>query len=178
MIAAASTLGRPRDGATMMHAAPGKPASLFAQLLVFRLGGQRFALLLRDIDRIIRVVELTALPGSPHIIRGLFSLHGRLVPVADPRRRLGLPERELDLSDRIVVTGEDPRILGLLIGNDSELVECAAHEIVAADRIAAGSAAIDGIARLPDGLVLIHDLAKFLSAEEEASLAEALHDGP
>jgi purine-binding chemotaxis protein CheW len=146
------------------------------RLLVFRIDGHRLALRLKEIDRVIRVVELIPLPGAPHVIRGAFSLHGRILPVADLRRRLGLPDREIELEDRIVVARSPSRVLGLLVAGDTDLADCTDHDITAADSVYSGTTAIDGIARLPDGLVLIHNLEGFLSSGEARQLAEALHD--
>jgi len=44
-----------------------------------------------------------------------------------------------------------------------------------AESVLAGVDLLDGVARLPDGLVLIHSLPRFLSLEEETRLAEAMH---
>jgi purine-binding chemotaxis protein CheW len=43
-----------------------------------------------------------------------------------------------------------------------------------AGSIVGGLEHVSGVARLPDGLVLIHDLASFLSLPEEQALDEAL----
>ncbi len=144
------------------------------RLLLFSVDGQRYALRLDGIERVIRAVELNALPGSPPVIRGVFSLHGRIVPVADLRRRLGLPEKEIGLNDWIVIARTASRVLGMLIEGDTDLSDCAARDIVGTETMLCTSQVIEGIVRLPDGLVLIQNLAKFLSIAEESSLAEAL----
>jgi len=147
------------------------------RLVRFDVEGQGYALNLQVVERVIRAVELNALPGSPPVIRGIFSLHGRIVPVADPRRRLGLPEREIGLDDRIIIARTPKRLLALLADGNTSVVECEPEELVKPDRVLDGLGGLEGIARLKDGLVLIHDLGRFLSLEEERSLAEALRAG-
>jgi purine-binding chemotaxis protein CheW len=145
------------------------------RLLQFSLDEQLYALNLDDVERVVRAVELRPLPGSPPVIRGIFSLHGRIVPVADPRYRLGLPRNEIGLEDRIIVAHASSRLLGLLAHGDVEVVACRAIDIVNTESVLAGSDLIDGVGRLPDGLVLIQSLSRFLSLEEERQLERALH---
>ncbi len=149
--------------------------SASVSLLQFSLGGEWHALPIDSVDRIIRAVELRPLPGAPQVIRGLFSLHGRLVPVADPRRRFGLAERKLALDDRIIVARAPVRPLGLLVESEVAVVTCPRRAIVAAESVLSETDLLQGVVHLPDGLVLIHSLAKFLSLDEERRLAEALH---
>jgi len=162
--------------ATPMTPARTLVAPHVVRLLVFAVDEHRFALRLEEIDCIIRAVELIPLPGAPQVIRGAFSFHGRIVPVADLRRRLGLPDREIELGDRIVVARAASRMLGVLVGSHTDLADCAAADISAAADVYWGSVSVEGIARLRDGLVLIHSLEGFLSAEEARRLAEALHE--
>jgi purine-binding chemotaxis protein CheW len=143
-------------------------------LLRFSLDGQHYALNLQTVERVIRAVELSVLPGCPPVIRGVFNLRGRIIPVADPRRRLGLPEREIALDDRIIIARTPRRLLGMLADADTEVAECAQEKIVASEAVLCGADLVEGVGRLSDGLVLIQNLAKFLSMDEEASLAEAL----
>ena len=146
-----------------------------AQLLVFRLDGQRYALPFAAIERVVPAVALTPLPGAPATIRGVFSLHGRIIPVGDLRRRLALPERAVSIEDQIVVARSPSRVLGVLTEGDSEIVACPAEDFVATATVIQGAQAIAGIVSLPNGLVLIHDLGRFLSLDEERELDEALH---
>lgn len=148
---------------------------LSVDLLQFSLEGERYAIALDGVERVIRAVALRPLPGSPAVIRGIFSLHGRIVPVADPRRRLGLPDREIALDDRIIIARAPVRLLGLLVHGDLEVLACDRAAIVAVESILSGAELVEGVGRLADGLVLIQSLAKFLSLDEERQLVEAIH---
>jgi purine-binding chemotaxis protein CheW len=144
------------------------------QLLLFRVDGRRFALNLESVERIIRAVELEPVPGLPRVIRGLFSLHGQIVPVGDLRRRLGWPEKDISLGDRIVILRTPARLLGLLVDGDTDISQCRAQDALPAPSIFREAGLVEGVVTLPEGLVLIQNLAKFLSLEEELVLTEAL----
>ena len=145
------------------------------RLIRFDVEGQAYALALDAVEQVVRAVALSPLPGGPPVIRGIFNLHGRIVPVADPRRRLGLPDRDIELEDRIVVARTPRRALGLLAHGDTDVVDCPAADIVRTEAVLSGLEPLDGIGKLPDGLVLIHDISRFLSIDEERSMDEALH---
>jgi purine-binding chemotaxis protein CheW len=56
------------------------------------------------------------------------------------------------------------------------VIECDTGEVVAPHAVAPGLEYVEGIVRMPDGLVCIHDLDKFLALDEEAALQEAMGD--
>lgn len=145
------------------------------RLVRFDVEGQAYALKLEVVERVIRALALSALPGAPPVIRGIFSLGGRIVPVADPRRRLGLADQEIELDDRILIARTPTRLLGVLAHGDADVTECESEDIVRTEAVMAGLEPLEGIGKLPDGLILIKDLSRFLSIEEERLTDEALH---
>ncbi len=144
------------------------------QFVLFSLDDGRYALRLSAIDRIARVVEITPLPRSPDIILGLVNLAGRIIPVLDIRKRFHLPEKELDLGDRLMIARTSGRIVGIVADAVLGIVQRSEEEVVPAHKILGDLSYVDGVLKLDDGLVLIHDLDKFLSIGEENTLDEAL----
>ena len=53
-------------------------------------------------------------------------------------------------------------------------MECPAGDIVTPDDVLPGLHHVTGVARLADGLILIHDLDGFLALDEERALEQAL----
>lgn len=146
-------------------------------MICFGSAGQRFGLPLVSVHRVVHAVSLTVLPGAPHSIRGIFSFHGTLIPVGDLRRRLGLPEREIDPADCIILAHTPRRLLGVLSEGGVEVVKGGDEPIVPVASIAPADDSIRGVMRLESGLLLIQDLARFLSLDEERQLDRALADG-
>ena len=73
------------------------------QLVVFFLDGQRYGLHLSTVRRVVRAVEVRALPSAPGIVLGVINIEGRIIPVINVRRRFGLPDKEIDLDDHFIV---------------------------------------------------------------------------
>jgi purine-binding chemotaxis protein CheW len=72
------------------------------KLVIFTLDEQRYALHLAAVERVVRMVELTSLPKAPEIVLGVVNVRGRVVPVVNLRKRFGLAERGIRLSDHIL----------------------------------------------------------------------------
>lgn len=145
------------------------------QLVVFRLDEQRYALPLASVERIVRAVEVTVLPDAPAIVLGAIAVAGRILPVLNLRRRFGLPEREINPDDQFLIAHTTRRIVALVVDEAQGLIEYPAAGIVPPARIVPGLERIQGVVKLDEGLVLIHDLEKFLSLDEAHALDEAMN---
>jgi purine-binding chemotaxis protein CheW len=142
--------------------------------VVFVLDGQRYALYLSAVERIIRAVEVTPLPKAPEIVLGIINMQGRIIPVVNIRRRFRLPEREMDLSDQLIIANTTKRSVALVVDEARGIIEQAQEEVVPAEVVLPGVKYVEGVVKLEDGMILIHDLDRFLSLEEEKSLDRAL----
>ena len=141
---------------------------------VLCLDDMRVALPLPCVERVARVVYLAPLPGAPEIILGAVNIQGRIIPAVNMRRRFRLPDREIILTDQLVVAHTGRRAVALVADAVSGVFEYAEPDIVGAKTILPGLEFIDGVVKLSDGLILIHNLDRFLSLEETESLDRAM----
>ncbi len=72
-------------------------------LLVFALDERRFAIALSAVSSVIRAVEVTPLPQSPEIVMGVINVRGTIIPVVNLRKRFGVQDRGLRISDFILI---------------------------------------------------------------------------
>ncbi len=144
------------------------------QLVVFTLGDRRYGLPLSAVERIVHVVDVTPLPKAPDIVLGVVNLQGRVIPVINVRRRFHLPEREIALTDQMVIAHAARRLVALVVDSVTGVLEYSEQGAVAAQEVLPELQYVEGVVKLEDGLILIHDLDTFLSLEEEADLERAL----
>lgn len=147
------------------------------QIVVFTLDEQRYALYLSAVERVVRIVELTPLPESPDIVLGIINLQGRIIPVVNIRKRFNLPEREIEVSNQMIMAHTSKRVLALLVDAVEGIVERPEQEVILAEKILPEIEYIEGVVKLEDGLILIHDIERFLSLEEERKLEDAMKEG-
>lgn len=145
-------------------------------IVVFTLDEQRFALPLGTVVRAVRVVAMTPLPKAPEIVCGVVNVQGCILPVVNFRKRFALPEKALALSDQLLIARTGTRMLAVVVDVVTGVASCNDQDLTPTEVVAPGTQYVKGIAKLTDGLVLIHDLTGFLSMEEEHGLDRALGD--
>ena len=134
----------------------------------------RIALPLSAVERVVRAVYVTPLPGAPAIVSGVANVQGRIIPVVDMRKRFRLPQREMALTDRLVIAHTAQRAVALVVDSVNGVIEHAEPDRVDAETILPGLEYVDGVVKLGDGLILIHDLDRFLSLDEAEMLDRAM----
>jgi chemotaxis protein histidine kinase CheA len=72
-------------------------------LATFFLGREEYGVDVRLVQEIIRVSEITQVPRAPEFIKGVINLRGRIIPVVDLKRKLGLGDVDVARQSRIVV---------------------------------------------------------------------------
>jgi purine-binding chemotaxis protein CheW len=104
----------------------------------------------------------------------VINLQGSITPVMDIRKRFGLPDREISLSDHLVIAKTSRRTVALRVDEVTGVIETGAKGITGSEEILPSLDYIEGVVKLDDGMILIHDLDRFLSLDEEKSLDDAL----
>lgn len=146
------------------------------KLVVFDIEGQRYALPLNDVERVLPMVAVSPLPKAPAIALGVINLHGQIIPVVDIRRRFNLPPRDYGLAAHLVVARTIRRTLTLPVDEVLGVKEVTAAVVTPSDAVLPGIDHVAGIVALADGLLFIHDLEAFLSLDEERRLTDALKE--
>lgn len=144
------------------------------QVVPFSLDDLRYALHLSAVERVIHAVEITPLPKAPKIVLGLVNMRGEIIPVLDIRTRFNLPFREIDPKDHFIIATTSRRKVALSADSVEGVLEISGGEMSAAPDILPSLEYLDGVVKLGDGMLFIHDLERFLSLEEETAMEEAL----
>jgi purine-binding chemotaxis protein CheW len=146
-----------------------------SQFVVFRLDEQRYAMSLAAVARVVPAMEITVLPNAPPLVLGIIDIEGQVLPVFNLRRRLQLLERALRPADQLVIARTSRQTVALIVDEAQMVLAVSPVEIAAVREIAPKVEPVVGVIKLPDGLVLIHDLEKFLSWDEAETLDKALN---
>ena len=145
-----------------------------SEVLVFEIAGRRYGLPACDVRELVRAMTIVPLPRAPAIVEGVINLRGRVVPVLDVRTRFRLPPKAVEPTDHLVVAEVGERLVALRADRATDLVRLDPEEVEDAKGVVPGAEYVAWVAKLPDDLVLIHDLRTFLSRAESAALEEAL----
>jgi chemotaxis-related protein WspB len=158
------------------------------QLLSFSVAGQPFAIESRRVIEVLPLVPARPLPRAPDYLTGIFTYRGRLVPLVDLARRLGVTPPAAKLSTRVIVVEFEPDAAGL---EPTGLIRLGliAENVVAVRSSDEAGATLPSL-RLPDAdyldralriggeTVQVIDVRKLLPADLAAGLVTAAEVGP
>ena len=144
-------------------------------LATFYLAREEYGVDVKQVQEIRRVAEITSVPRAPEFVRGVINLRGRILPVLDLRRRLGLGEVVVERASRIVVVRVKERLLGLLVDGASQVLKIPVSQVEPAPEevVQKGGDYIRGVAKLADRLIILVDLERLLAQELTAAVAAA-----
>ena len=126
-------------------------SSTHSQLVVFSLGDEEYALPITQVQEIIRYSEPRAVASEAAWIRGVISLRGKIVPVCDLAARLGIAAASR--AGKIVIVETATVTAGVVVDEVEEVLTIDHAQLDAVP--AAGSEAIEAIAKLDDRLIVL-----------------------
>lgn len=74
------------------------------------------------IREINRLVDITPVPDTPHVVRGVVNLRGDVVTVLDLRSILDLPGMAITSQSRLIILDSGEERIGLLVDRVSDVV--------------------------------------------------------
>jgi purine-binding chemotaxis protein CheW len=143
-------------------------------ILVFRTEDRFHALLLDAVEKVEFSVEVVPLPDCPRIVLGVIDWRGTILPVLSMRQRLHLPEKSIDVDDRLIIARSSRRRFALLVEEIVRVASIPDGDIAAAEELWPVKESIAGAVKIGSDIVLIHDLDSFLDETEESALEGAL----
>ncbi len=133
--------------------------------LTFTLGKGNYAVPIRYVIEINRVLDITFVPDFPWYLEGVTNLRGRIIPIMNLRKRLGLPVIEFTDTTCFMIISVNDSPYGLIVDSISEVVSIE-DEDISEPPIVEDSAVSDfilGIARVNDQIKLIVDCETILA---------------
>ena len=138
------------------------------QLVGFSVGREFFGVNIGAIKEIIRVPDITSVPDTPDFVEGVINLRGRIVPVIDMIRRVGIPSVERNRGNKILVLELAGKMVGLIVDSASDIIKISEDAIEPPPDILSsiGAEYVTGVGKLEGKLIVLLDLTRLLSAEE------------
>jgi len=145
------------------------------QLVLFDLASEHYAVSSQCVREIIRMQNITRVPGALEFVEGVTNLRGKVVPVIDLRKRLALPAGDETKDMRIVVLEVGSEYVGLIVDGVSEVLRVPYSLIEPPSEVVHGPDAdyILGIAKLESKLVILLDADRLLSMDEKQTVSAA-----
>ncbi len=141
--------------------------------LTFALGEEEYGLEILKVREIIGLMKITRVPRMPEFVRGVINLRGKVIPVMDLRLKFGM--ESVDDTDHtcIIVVDLDGMLMGTVVDRVSEVVNISESQIEEAPSfgVKVNTEFILGIGKSGSRVIILLDIAKVLSADEIAVIA-------
>jgi purine-binding chemotaxis protein CheW len=131
----------------------------------FLVAGRRFAVPAAEVAEVLRGGRMTSVPRAPDFFAGLLNLRGRIVPVIDLERRLGLQPPVARSRERIhLVLQPSEEWCSLLVDEILDVIEIADDDFhpVAAQQASDATDAAVAVHAAEDALLYLLDLRQLL----------------
>ncbi|HZO87208.1 MAG TPA: chemotaxis protein CheW [Chthonomonadaceae bacterium] len=142
------------------------------QLVAFCLANEIYSIDIALINEIIRLQEITQIPRTSPDIEGVINLRGKIVPILDLRRRLGLPAAEPTATTRIIVVEIADCTVGLIVDSVTGVLRLPESNIEPPSELVSDLNAdyIRGVGKTESALILLLDMPRVLHIQPKASL--------
>jgi len=154
----------------LMTVKAGATNSELIQLVSFHLDNEEYGVEVLKVREIIRMVNITHMPNTPHYVEGIINLRGKVIPIISMRKRFGLMDVEHNNQTRVVIMDVAGELLGFTVDAVSEVIRVSATEVQPAPSVASGGIGqeyIEGVINHADRLLVLLNLDLMFSSEEK-----------
>jgi purine-binding chemotaxis protein CheW len=144
-------------------------------LVCFRIGKETFGVDIFAVREIVRVQDVTKIPGAPEFVLGVINLRGRIITVVDLRRQMGFAPSDVTPTSRILVIHLDGVSVGFLVDAATSVIKVPGDAIDPPPDMIGGIKAdfLEGVAKLEGRLAILLNLRKVLTSGQQAAVAAA-----
>jgi len=141
------------------------------QVVACTVEGEEYAIEIKRVQEIIRVLETTRVPYASPFISGVINLRGMVIPVMDLRKRFGLPSRAPGETARIIVINRNNEMVGVLVDSVSEVIWLPAQAVETPPSGVSGANTefFSGIGKLGSRLLIMLNLERIFEISDSFS---------
>lgn len=138
------------------------------QVVVFQLGEELYGADIAVVREVGPMQRVTRVPRTPRYIEGVTNLRGRVIPVIDLRRRLGLAVTPFTKQTRIAVAELEGGQVGMIVDSVQEVLRIPSTAVEPPTGLVSklDAESITGVAKVDDRLIVLLDLAHVLHRDD------------
>ncbi len=149
--------------------------------LTFALANEEYGLEILKVREIIGYMDITAVPQTPHHVKGVINLRGQVIPVVDLRAKFNIPEAEVTDQTCIIVVeidhAERAFNTGIIVDHVQEVLDIAGQDIEQTPEFdgSVDTSFILGMGKIGESVKILLDIDKVLG-NEMSQIASQLHN--
>lgn len=107
------------------------------EFLLVELDGELYAVGVADIEMVMKIPPVTAVPNAPAAIVGIFHLRGQVVVAIDLLKRMGLARKNGVIPYYLFIVEQGKNHFGVMVDHTRTVVRIAESEIIPLDSVTA-----------------------------------------
>ncbi|MBF8984589.1 purine-binding chemotaxis protein CheW [Lutibacter sp. B2] len=149
------------------------------QFIIFKLEEEQYGINIITVQEITQFKECNKISNMPHFVEGIINLRGKIVPIICLKKRFKIEERQINTETRIIVVNINDKQVGFIVDEASEVISLNENDIeLPPDMIASVERQyITGIGKLKDKIIILLDLEKIMTNDENAMISEIKQKG-
>ena len=175
-LAPAVSVDRQTNTEAARGAGVGAVKGRLAKFLTFALAEEEYGLEILKVREIMGMMDITAVPRTPHFVKGVINLRGKVIPVIDLRLKFGMQAIKQTEETCIIVADVDGVELGIIVDRVLEVLDIAEDDTEDAPSfgVDVDTAFILGIGKSGNKVTILLDIAKVLTSADTTALAEVV----
>jgi len=139
--------------------------------LTFALAQEEYGLEILKVREIIGYMDITAVPQTPHHVKGVINLRGQVIPVVDLRAKFGMDTTDVTEETCIIVVeiiqGNRNFQTGIVVDHVQEVLDIAGADIEEAPQFGTSvdTDFILGMGKIGDSVKILLDIDKVLAGD-------------
>lgn len=109
--------------------------SEMSEFFIFELEGELFAVLITEIDHVMKVPPVTTVPNAPDSFVGVFHLRGKVIVVLDLLKRMRLVHSRVFVPNYLFIVHHEKNYFGILIDQIKTILRIPTQQIAALDSL-------------------------------------------
>jgi chemotaxis signal transduction protein/chemotaxis regulatin CheY-phosphate phosphatase CheZ len=145
------------------------------QYIGFMMNGCEYTIPIIKVQEIINLPAVTRLPQASDYLEGVSNLRGRVIPIINLKKMVGLPSDKA--GEKVIVISSGKITFGVVVDGITGVVSIEKEKIEPASSFMNVQIdQIEGVARLDDRLVVLLDTAKLVPAEDMEMLEDNVYE--
>ena len=139
-------------------------------LVLFKIADKEYGVDIKQVLQVIRMKAPVRVPEAAQFVEGVITVGGKVVPLVNLRKKMGLSSEVFTKSGRILLTETEGHLIGVMVDSVTDVIAVERGSITPPDDILKDARYLLGVVKLGNRLILAADMAKVLNADERTSI--------
>jgi purine-binding chemotaxis protein CheW len=140
------------------------------KIAIFNLADKEYGVSIEQVRQVIRMRKITPVPEASEFVEGVIALRGKVIPLINLFKKLGIEAGPLSGKNRIIITQAGSHTVGVIVDAVSGVITLDEGALSPVDEVLKEARYLIGVVRVDKRLVLIIDIEKLLGDDVKSSV--------